>query len=48
LAAARVEQFDVIHHHIRENGEDGLVNFFGIASEDNVADVLRNVDELDW
>jgi hypothetical protein len=40
LAAAHVKYIDIVHHHIREREEANLVKFVGIASEDNVADVL--------
>jgi hypothetical protein len=40
LAATHVKHIDIIHHHIREREEADLVNFVGIASEDNLADVL--------
>jgi hypothetical protein len=40
MAATHVKHIDVIHHHTRERVDIDLVNFVGIAFEDNVADVL--------
>ena len=40
ISAARTKHIDVIYHHIRERVHTGQMQFFGVPTRDNCADVF--------
>jgi hypothetical protein len=42
ISAARTKHIDVVYHHIRESVKIQQMQFFGIPTRQNCADVLKN------